>query len=211
MKNIYAATLTSLLVANTVIAEELKAPATADCFTKLAFERHSGYAYDPSKQVSKQQLQTLVDIARLAPSSYNEQPWVFLICDKTTNPEAYQKAVDGLVEFNQKWAQRAPVLIIVAANTLSSKNNHFNNQAEYDTGAAAYGLTLGAASLGLMAHQMGGFDREKITRSFNIPKDFVPMAVIAIGYEAPDQSPKAKERKPLSDNVFYQSWGKTLN
>ena len=210
MKKLLAATLISLLSTTLLTSEEIKTPKEDNYFLKLAHERHSGYEFDASKPVTKQQLLALAEAARLAPSSYNEQPWVFIICDKTTNSEGYQKVYDSLVEFNQGWAKNAPVLIVAVAKTISSKNKT-NAQAEYDTGAAAYGLTLEATSLGLMTHQMGGYDREKISKAFNIPQDFLPMAVIAVGYEAPESKPKQKERKAVTENFYYQGWGQSLN
>src|SRR5581483_5175230 len=119
-----------------------------DSVERVIARRHSGYAYDPSKTVSSDQLKTIIKAGQMAPSSYNDQPARFIICDRTTNPEAYKKALGGLVEFNQKWAQAAPVLVVVVAST-NSRENSFNKWAQYDTGAAAFSMALQADALGL--------------------------------------------------------------
>lgn len=180
---------------------------TIDPFSQIISKRHSGYSYDATRQVTQSHIQAIIKAAQLAPSSYNDQPWFFIICDRTTHPEAYEKVFNSLVEFNQQWVKNVPVLIVAVASW-KSHNGEWNRHAQYDTGAAAYSMMLQATSLGLMAHQMGGFDEAKISKSFGIPQDFVPMAVMAIGYEKiEDNKVIKKERKPLSDNFFMGNWG----
>lgn len=183
---------------------------TENSFSKLLELRHSGYAYDSTKSIPAKNLKDLAEAARLAPSSYNEQPWTFLFCDKETTPESYQKVLSCLVEFNQNWAKNVHLLIVVSANNKSGVTDGINQSAQYDTGAAAMSLVLKATSLGMMAHQMGGFDGEKLRKEFNIPTHFTPMSVIAIGYEKPDEPLKIRERKPLIENFFLGDWGKGL-
>jgi nitroreductase len=167
--------------------------------------RQSGYSYDSSKPVDKKQLREILEAGRLAPSSYNEQPWVFIVCDRTTDPVAYDRALSCLVEFNQNWAKNAPVLIISIASTKSSRGT-VNEWAKYDTGAAAFAMMLEATDFGLMAHQMGGFDAQKLRTAFAIPTDYVPMSVMAIGYRLGDET-RVRERKPIGESFFSGSWG----
>lgn len=179
----------------------------AEIFNK----RFSGRSYDATKTVSAEQLLRLAEAARSAPSSYNEQPWRFIFCDKATNPEAYNKAFSTLVEFNQNWVKGAPVLVIVAASTKSAHNEKKNLWAEYDTGAAAFALALQATYEGLMTHQMGGFDAEKLRKEFALPADIIPLAVMTVGYpSASEKQPEKKDRLPLQTNFFSGSWGKGL-
>jgi nitroreductase len=183
-----------------------------DPLSKILAERHSGRSFDASRLVTQDQLKHIVKAGQLAPSSYNDQPWHFIICDRATNPDAYNKALSTLIEFNQKWAKNAPVLIITVAST-NSHDNELNRWAQYDTGAAAFSMMLQATSLGLMAHQMGGFDEAKVSKAFKIPKDMVPMAVMALGYNAEKEKNRSikKERKPLEENFFKGDWGLTTN
>ncbi len=175
---------------------------TDDLFNK----RFSGYSYDAEKGVTQEQLTAIFQAGQSAPSCYNEQPWRFLVCDKNTDREAYDKLLSALVPFNQEWAKKAPVLIVSVTANQSSRGS-VNNWADYDTGAAAFAMMLKSTSLGLMAHQMGGFDPEKIKELFSIPENFTPIAVTAIGY--PDKSQKfiEKKRKPLTETFFMGKWG----
>lgn len=182
-----------------LLASSLYAKVVPDAMQMLVAQRHSGYQFDSSRSVSKGALEMIMKAGQMAPSSYNDQPWMFLVCDRATNPESYEKVMSALVEFNQGWAKNAPVLMVTIAHT-NSHNNEFNRWAQYDTGAAAMSMMLQATSLGMMAHQMGGFDDKKIAKLFNLPEDCVPMAVMALGYEVKNETERAKkERKPLND------------
>jgi nitroreductase len=179
----------------------------AEIFNK----RFSGRAYDANKLVSKEQLVRLAQAARTAPSSYNEQPWRFIFLDRASQGQAYEKAYNCLVEFNQNWVKGAPVLVVIAACHTSAGRDKKNLWAEYDTGAAAFGLMLQATQEGLMTHQMGGFDREKLRKEFAIPEECIPMAVMTIGYAAAtEKQPEKKERLALQNNFFSGSWNQPL-
>ena len=181
--------------------------------------RWSPRAFDATKPVSQAQITALCEAARWAPSSYNDQPWRFIICDKNTNPAAWQQAFDCLMPSNQTWNIHAPVLILGCANTILDVNSQANRFAQYDTGAAAENLVLQAASMGLSSHQMGGFNADKARELFAIPAQFTPMAMISVGYEGdasnlPDdlkaRELAARKRKPLADLFFDGSWAKPV-
>lgn len=172
---------------------------------ELLERRTSGYAYDASRSVSQEQIARLMRAAQLTPSSYNDQPWFFIIGDRATNPEAYAKIFNSLVEPNKKWAQDAPVLVAVIAST-NSRDGQFNRWAQYDTGAAAMSMTLEAAELGLMVHAMGGFNVEVLKEMFNISSAYEPLAVVAIGYAKKEEAVPKKNRKPLNENFFMGEW-----
>jgi nitroreductase len=175
-------------------------------------QRHSGRAYDASKPVTQEHIQLLAEAAQAALSCYNDQPWSFIFCDKTTQPQNYAKALSCLVEGNQAWAKNAPLLIIVVGDTEFRRMQKPNRWGAYDTGAAAISLALQATSMQLMAHQMGGFDEVKTKKLFQIPDRFVPLSVIAVGFEADAEAAKqvAKTRRPLQDNFFVGEWGNSL-
>lgn len=183
---------------------------TSDCVYEILSKRFSGYDYDSTRPVTRTQLKAILEAGRLAPSSYNEQPWNFIVCDKISNPAAYEKALDLLVEFNQNWAKNAPVLVLVVAASQSSTKEQVNRHAQYDTGAASFGMMLEATSLGLMSHQMGGFDEVKAKQVFAIPTSFTPMSVMAIGYPLASQVPPERKRKELSENFFDGTWGQAF-
>lgn len=178
-------------------------------------ERWSGRAYDDSVPVSEQQLTALTEAARWAPSCFGEAPWRYLICDKFTNEAAWQKAFDALAPGNQEWAQNAPVLILAASVPEFSQNDKPNRWSGYDTGAASISLCLQATAMGLMSHQMGGFDSDKMREHFDIPNNIQMWAMIAIGHPAPldslneeqmERELKPRERRPLSQQFFHGEW-----
>lgn len=173
--------------------------------------RHSGRAYDPIKPVTNEQIHTLVEAARWTPSCYGEEPWRFIICQKSAaseNISAYDGVLNALAEGNQKWASKAPVLIVAVANTTFTCNYQGPNRwGAYDTGAAAQTMMLVAHAQGLMLHPMGGFDANAIATFFKIPPTFQIMAVMALGYELsslPATPPRS--RQPLETRFFFNAW-----
>ena len=181
--------------------------------------RWSGRAFDATKAVSKEQILSLCEAARWAPSCFGDQPWRFMVWDKNSNVDAWQKAFDCLVPGNQEWVKHAPVLLLVCADTLFGHNQKPNRWAQYDTGAAAENLCLQAADLGLMTHQMGGFNLDATRKTFAIPEQFTLMAMVAIGYSGDanqlSDDLKARElavrkRKQLADLFFDSAWNKPI-
>jgi len=166
------------------------------------------------KPVAAEDLKKIFEAAHWAASSYNEQPWRFVVGRK--GDEAYKKIFDSLAEFNQKWAKSAPVLILSAGKKTFSHNGSPNYYGLHDTGAATAYLTLQTSALGMHAHSMGGFDKEKARAAFGIPEDYAIGAVTALGYFGdPDALPdhfkqqemSPRSRKPLREIVFAE-WEK---
>lgn len=145
-------------------------------------ERWSGRAFNAGLPVSHPQIIALLEAARWAPSCYGDQPWRFIVCDKTSDAASWQQAFDCLAPGNQSWVKDAPVILLVTANSMFEHNGKPNRWGQYDAGAAAENLCLQASSMGLMAHQMGGFDADKARQTFAVPEQFALMAMIAIGY-----------------------------
>lgn len=181
----------------------------------LLARRWSGRAFDAAKPVSRDQLHSLLEAARWAPSCYGDEPWRFIIWDKNSNRAAWEKAFGCLVEWNQNWVKNAPVLLLVTADSLFRKNGQPNRWGQYDTGAAAENLCLQAVALGLMAHQMGGFDENKVRTTFAIPPQFACMAMIAVGFQADENvlgddlkqlEIAPRERSELGTLFFENSW-----
>jgi nitroreductase len=181
--------------------------------------RWSGRAYDAVKPVSHEQIMALLEAARWAPSCFGDQPWRFVVWNKNTDDKAWQRAFDCLAPSNQTWVKHAPVLILVCANSVFDHNGAPNRWAQYDTGAAAENLCLQATHLGLMAHQMGGFDADLAREKFNIPPEFILMAMLSVGYAGDannlSEELKAREiaprkRKEIAALFFDTSWGKPI-
>jgi glutamine cyclotransferase/nitroreductase len=121
--------------------------------------RWSPRAFDASRPLTRDEQHQLFEAARWAPSSDNEQPWQFLVADRFTHPEAFQRLLSTLTESNQSWAKSAPVLVLVSTRP-ASKTGRDNPFAWYDTGQAVSLLTIQATSMGLGLRQMAGFHRD---------------------------------------------------
>ncbi len=167
------------------------------------------------RPVEPEKLRSLLEAARWAASSYNEQPWAYLVATRDT-PEEFQRLLGVLVEGNIAWAKNAPVLMISVAQLNFAKNNQPNRHAFHDVGQASANLTTQAAALGLAVHQMAGFDAQKARQVFQIPEGWEPVAAMAIGYPGePDSLPEKlrerettpRTRKPVPQFAFTGRWG----
>lgn len=168
------------------------------------------------RPIEPAKLRSLLEAARWAPSSYNEQPWAFLVATRD-QPQEYQRLLCCLVEFNQSWAYSAPVLMLAVAHLVFDRNQKENRHAFHDVGLAVGNLTLQATAEGLGVHQMAGILVDKVRQEYGLPADWEPVSGIAIGYPGdPDQlSEQLRERevapparKPLSSFVFTGQWGR---
>ncbi|HKV04060.1 MAG TPA: nitroreductase family protein [Candidatus Acidoferrales bacterium] len=190
------------------------APAAAPIHD-LILHRWSPRAFD-SRPVELEKLRSLFEAARWAASSYNAQPWYFIVGTKA-EPENYKKVLDSFVEFNQGWAKSAPVVALSVAGHIMSHDGSKNRHAFHDVGQAAANLALQATALGLQIHQMAGILPDKAREIFAIPADFEAVAGIALGYPGDpmtlpdgrlrDQETGTRQRKPASDFVFSGKWG----
>ncbi len=194
---------------------ERKAP-TSVPIHDLIVRRWSSRAFDANRPVSRQELTVLLEAARWAPSCNGDEPWRYLIWDRGRDPGGWQKAFDCLSENNRKWVKNVPMLLLSCAGSAFAATGKPNRWTQHDTGAASCSLALQAAAMGLMVHQMGGFDADKARAAFSIPADYTPMAMIAVGYQTTpdvlDEETKEKEmrpraRKPVAERFFEGGWG----
>jgi nitroreductase len=175
--------------------------------------RYSPRAFD-TKHVEKETLNLLFEAARWAPSSYNGQPWRFIVANKE-NKQLWDKLFDALVEFNQIWVKNAPLLILTVARKTYEHNGEKYAHNWHDVGLAVGNMMNQATEMGLVMHQMGGFDYVKAAKNVNLPDEFEPVSMIAIGYEGdisilPEDFQKMENmprtRKALSEIVFEKSF-----
>ncbi len=179
----------------------------------LLERRYSPYAFSP-RPVEPEKLRQLFEAARSAPSSYNEQPWRFVVA-RREDAEGFGRLLDTLVDQNRKWARNAPVLVLSVAKVDFTHSGQPNRHAWYDVGQAAAYLTLQATELGLYVHQMAGFDPVKARQLLNLPEGYEPAAMMAVGYPGESESlPEAlrqydstrRPRKPLDTLLFEGTW-----
>ena len=169
------------------------------------------------RNVEAEKLLSLFEAARWAPSSFNEQPWSFIVATKN-KPEEHAQLLTCLGEKNQQWAKLAPVLMVSVASLNFEKTGKLNRHAFHDVGLAMGNLLVEATALGLFVHQMAGFSVEKVRETYGVPPDFEPVAAIAVGYPADpeilpepfrEQEMGPRKRKPVGSFVFENKWGKS--
>jgi len=180
----------------------------------LLADRWSPYAFEP-KPISEEDLRSCLEAARWAPSSYNEQPWSFLLA-RRQDEEEFHKMLGCLVEGNQKWARNTSALILTVLRRNFTRDDRPNKAAEHDIGLAAANLSAQATALGLHVHQMIGIQPDHAREVYGIPEGHQAFTAIAIGYAAEgdgadeallQRDRKPRSRKPLEEWVFSDSWG----
>lgn len=165
--------------------------------------------------VEPEKLRSILEAARWAASSFNEQPWGFIVATKQDEPE-WSRLLSCLVEGNQVWAKQAPVLMVSVVKLTFGRNGESNRHAWHDVGLAVGNLVVQATSLGLSVHQMAGILPDKVRELYGIPHGFDPVAGLALGYVGdPDSLPEPlrqreqanRMRKPLAEFIFSTRWG----
>ena len=182
----------------------------------LLRQRWSPLAFS-DRLVETEKLCSVLEAARWAASSYNEQPWSFIVATKDNQGE-FKRLLGCLAEGNQEWAQKAPVLMISVTRLHFERNGKENRHAFHDVGAAVASLAIQATALGLFLHQMAGFDVALARSVYGIAEAYEPVAAIALGYIGDPNTLSEKllqrentprSRKPLEQFVFSGSWNQT--
>lgn len=191
----------------------LTKPATTDTpIHELLANRWSPRVF-AQNEVSLEDLASLLEAARWAPSAGNGQPWRFMVIPRSDS-EGHAKVVSALNPGNVAWAGEAPVFIINIVKHLRD-NGAPNPTALYDLGQAVAHLSVQAHARGLHVHQMGGFSREKIRELFNIPEGYEPITITVVGkqgdYDQADESLRERDHQPrtrldLSQIAFGSTW-----
>jgi nitroreductase len=183
---------------------------------KLIARRWSARAFS-TKKVEKSKLLSILEAARWAPSSRNEQPWRYIVFIDD-NPEKIDKARSVLLEINN-YAKRAPILICAITKKTYSDTGTYNKLHFHDLGAANENMFLESFNQGLIMHEMGGFDRDKARKVFNISDEYEIGIMIAIGYQDSheilperyrEKAFSPRERKPLSEIAFLEELGNEI-
>lgn len=182
----------------------------------LIVQRWSPYAYS-DKPVAKPDLLALFEAARWAASSYNEQPWVFLLATRD-EPDDFKRLLSCLVPANQVWASRASVLVLACIRQTFSRNGLPNQVASHDLGLASANICMEATARGLQVHMMAGIVPDKARVLYRIPEGVQPYTALAIGYPADPatlsddlrvQETTPRTRKPLGEIVHTGEFGKS--
>jgi len=167
------------------------------------------------KAIPKETIKGILKDARKAPSSFNEQPWSFIIGIK--GESSFEKVSTSLNEFNSKWASKAPVLILTFAKKVFKHNGKTNRHAWHDLGAFVAFMSLRALEEDIYVHQMAGILPEEVHQQFDVPEEYELVTAIAMGYlgnksDLPEDLRKSESpespRMELSEFVFSDQWAK---
>lgn len=168
------------------------------------------------KAIEEDKIEKLFLAASYAASCYNEQPWRFVYATKDYT-ERYDQLFSCLVEFNQLWVKTAPLIILTVVSKNFASNGNLNRHARHDLGLAIGNMSVQAMSMDLYMHQMAGFSTDRAREIFEIPEDFEPVTMIAVGYKGnPEQLPEnikelesdKRNRKSLEQLLFDGDWNK---
>ena len=193
-----------------------KKAVTDHSVNELLLKRWSPYGF-ADRPVSQEDLCSLFEAARWAASSYNEQPWSYIVATKDDTQE-FERVLSCLVGPNQAWAKEASALVLCSTTLNFTRNSKPNDAAIHDLGLAAGNLSLEATARGISVHQMIGILPDKAREVFDIPDGVQAVTAMAIGYAAdpnslPDQLKQRdlspRQRKPLTEFVFGGAWGTT--
>lgn len=141
--------------------------------------RWSSRAIDPDVPVSREQVHRLLEAARWAPSSFNNQPWRYLVLTED-DPQALQKGRDALMKGND-WARNAPVLVFSIALVSFRGKSRENWRRGYETGMSVLSMAYQAVRENLVFHQMAGFSIGAVREAFGVSEAFDIFAAIAVG------------------------------
>jgi len=175
----------------------------------LIGERYSPRAFS-DRAPTDGELELVLEAARWAPSSRNEQPWRFLVARR--GGEGHAELLAALIESNRRWADKAPVLVLNMVRRAFARDGQENFHAHHDLGLAMGQLTAQATALGMGLHQLGGFDAEAARSAFAIPGGLDLVSVTALGFpgdpaELPEDLREREARRstrlPLAEIVHH--------
>lgn len=181
----------------------------------LLRNRWSPRAFSP-RPIGHEKISSLFEAARWSPSCANHQPWTYLIVTPD-EPEPFAKLLGILTERNQRWAASAPMLILALTRRVL-EDGTVDLWARYDLGQSVAHLSVEAQALGLVVHQMAGFDAERARQEFSFADEYDPVTVVAVGYpgaledlpeEFRERELAKRSRRPIEEFVFSGEWNRS--
>jgi len=164
--------------------------------------RRSVRAYS-SKEVSREEVEKLIDAARWAPSAGNIQPWEFVV---VRDAEIRRRL--SMAALNQRFIEEAPIAVVVCANESHSEGGYgVRGKTLYclqDTAAAIQNLLLAAYALGFGTCWIGAFREEEARRILDVPIGVRPVAIVSVGY--PIEKPKNPPRRSIREIIHYEMY-----
>jgi len=182
---------------------------------ELTLRRWSPYVFD-GRALDPDDLASIFEAARWAPSSFNEQPWRYIVATRDDREE-FERVASCLLDANRAWAGQAAVLALGVVSLRFGRNDKPNRVAQHDLGLASAGLTFEATARGLSVHQMAGILPDRARELFEIPEGFEVITALAIGHVGDpdaaagglgDRDRAERTRRPLDESVFSGRWGR---
>lgn len=184
----------------------LKEATTKHPIIDVIKKRWSNRAFT-DKAIPASEIETLFEAASWAPSSGNEQPWVYYYVQKS-NAEKFDALMHCLDVGNQIWAKKCDIIIVGAVRKTFAKNGAANTYAAYDLGAANYGMLLQAQTMGIYGHIMAGFYPDKVTETLSLDENIQPLTMLALGYlgeaDSLEEPFKTRELTPRSRKALEE-------
>lgn len=173
-------------------------------FNDLVNARYSCRNYNRNKVVERVLLVKIIEMARLAPSACNRQPWTFIIVDDQCEASCRKCVIDS---YNRPWAETAPAFIIACGDHSQAwvRPADSKDHTDVDLSIAIEHICLAATDAGLGTCWVCNFDAEILSQGLNIPQNYEPIAIIPIGYPADDTTIPTKNRKEIEDII---KWGR---
>lgn len=157
-----------------------------------ARERWSPVRFSRTDKVEEDDLTAMMEAARWAPSSMNEQPWRFLVARRT---DPWREAVDDALMEGNAWARSASVLLVGMASKTHARNGRPNAYAWHDTGIALGNVLAEAMARGLVTHVMGGVRKDELRDSLGLPPDLDVLWVTAVGHFDPGSQDEGLQKR----------------
>ena len=166
-----------------------------------------------SDKIPEEKIQRIMAAATYAPSCFNKQSWRFLVLTAEDELSKVHRALSG----GNYWAEKAPMMVVVATKVeFDCQLNDRRDYALFDCGLAVQNMMLQAVKEGLYAHPMAGFEPLEVKDAFQIPNDYIVIALVAFGYPGDgsflnekhrllENSPR--DRKPEPEVISYNQWG----
>ena len=182
---------------------------TAAPILPVLAERWSPRSLDASYEISDQDLLSVVEAGRWAPSAMNVQPWRFSAAKRGS--ELFGKIASHLGGFNASWSPKAAAYVVVSTFT-NGDSGQPGTTSQFDAGIATAQILIQAEGLGLHGHVMGGIDHVALHTELGYPENLAVLVVIAIGKGAPaelleggayDREVAMRSRLPLDEIVLH--------
>lgn len=173
-------------------------------FLELVEKRQSVRKFDPIKPVESEKILHCIEVARLAPSACNAQPWKFIVVDdKDLRQKVAAETYGSLMKFN-KFVEDAPVILVITVEkaNLTSRIGTTLKNIKYpliDIGIAAAHFCLQAQESGLGTCMIGWFNEKPVQKLLGIPGKRNIGLMIAVGYPVENYKQRIKQRKDINE------------